>query len=88
MVIVLPEPPAMVSPAPLCTMDRQVMEMQLRAEQFVNNLNDDDVVEFESERAQTRANYGRPPAPVTDRGLRVLNARNYNVSPDGCLILG
>ena len=85
----LPAIPAVVIPATVIPISEnpQVAELQRRAERHVLYMEDGEVEIYEIDRALTRAELKYPPVPVTNRGLRVLNARQYTVSPDGHLSL-
>lgn len=88
----LPAPPAIVRKMETRGVyqhhDPLIADLQLRAERHVAALDDEDVIAYEIERANLRAGSALPPVPVTDRGLRVLTARQFTVDEEGYLTLG
>lgn len=76
------------SPVPVSA-DPQVAALQQRAEEYVATLrNWRDVEQYELSRMALRAEMGRPPVPVTNRGFKVLTAKRYAVNSHGYLTLG
>lgn len=87
MVITTQAPVAHVIYASEAELVGQLSAMQRRAELYVGRLRSDAAVEeYELERARDRAAAGLPPAPLTQRGRRIMAAR-YSVDANGYLVL-